>query len=244
MDARKVCVCRYLLMCISMCVWVCVCKCEGVLISNIDAHTMVHRETTSISIAFCVYIVFLLVCWVRFIRFSFWQLLWHCLRGRCSDGGADGRAKAHRSSEHRTGSLSAESTTITQSQFRLCWALSTKRRSPFSLIRSLAGATPTTWYWGRADASHCLHTISFIFYLSLKKLLSLSFGFGLQVSGTGHFTWSVRTKSCCVCVSVYVCVCQCVYVSVCVYVCVLVSLSLWLLLLLLLSIGRMIMWHC
>lgn len=88
--------------------------------------------------------------------------------------------------------------------------------------------------WGRADASHCLHTISFIFYLNLKKLLSLSFGFGLQVSGTGHFTWSVRTKSCCVCVRMSVCVCQCV--------CVLVSLSLWLLLLL--SIGRMIMWHC
>lgn len=39
------------------CVW---CMCEGVcvLISNIDAHTMVHRETTTISIAFCVYIVF------------------------------------------------------------------------------------------------------------------------------------------------------------------------------------------
>lgn len=33
--------------------------CVCVLISNIDAHTMVHKETTSMSVAFYVYIVFL-----------------------------------------------------------------------------------------------------------------------------------------------------------------------------------------
>lgn len=156
--------------CEGVCVRVCVC----VLISNIDAHTMVHRETTTISIAFCVYIVFsffFFSCWVRFIRFAIWHLLWHCLRGRCSDGGAEG--KAHRSSEHRTGSLSAESTTITQSQLRLCWALSTKRRSPFSLIRSLAGATPTTTWHGGGQMLPTAYTQYLLSFILVSKSFCL-----------------------------------------------------------------------
>lgn len=105
-----------------------------------------QRNHIDVCCFLCVHCI-LEVWFIRF-AFAFWQLLLHCLCGGCSDGGAGG-AHPIASSEHRTGSLSAESTTITQSQFRLCWALSTKRRSPFSFIRSLANATPTTSGEGR-----------------------------------------------------------------------------------------------
>jgi len=107
--------------------------------------------------------------------------------------------------------LSAESTTRTQSQFRLCWALSAtnidhhQQMPPFLFARG--NCLPT--YTQFSFFSFCI----FHFFL----------GFGLQVSGGRiyiyinifYFFFSVGLWMC-ACICVWMCECGCV----CVYICV------------------------
>lgn len=213
-------------MCISMCVWRCMC--EGVCVCvNIEyrcTYDGTQRNHDDIYCFLCVHCIFISFFFLLGPLYSIRNLapalalparemLWW-------RGGREGSSligTSHwlaLSRKHHHNSKSASS------------MLGPKHKEEISvLVNPELGRCHShhNMAWGRADASHCLHTISFIFYLNLKKLLSLSFGFGLQVSGTGHFTWSVRTKSCCVCVRMSVCVCQCVCVGVVVFVTVTVT---------------------